>query len=37
MKINRKTLILTTLVCLLPILAGALLYSRLPETVPTHF
>ena len=37
MKINRKTLILTTLVCLLPIIAGALLYSRLPETVPTHF
>ena len=37
MKINRKTLILTTLVCLLPIIAGALLYSRLPEPVPTHF
>ena len=37
MKINRKTLILTTLVCLLPIIAGALLYSSLPETVPTHF
>ena len=37
MKIHRKTLILTTLVCLLPIIAGALLYSSLPEIVPTHF
>lgn len=34
---NRKTLIATSLVCLLPILAGALVYSRLPETVATHF
>lgn len=37
MKIDKRTLILTTLVCLLPIIAGALLYSSLPETVPTHF
>ena len=34
---NRKMLILTTLVCLLPLLAGALVYSRLPEQVATHF
>ena len=34
---NKKTLIATTLVCLLPLLAGALVYSRLPEQVATHF
>ncbi len=34
---NRKTLIVTTLVCLLPLIAGALVYSRLPEQVATHF
>ena len=34
---NRKMLIVTTLVCLLPLLAGALVYSRLPEQVATHF
>ncbi|MCR5576412.1 MAG: SdpI family protein [Oscillospiraceae bacterium] len=37
MKTNKKTLILTTLVCLIPIVAGALLYSRLPETMATHW
>ena len=37
MKTNKKTLILTTLVCLVPIVAGALLYDRLPETVATHW
>lgn len=34
---NRKELWLTTLLCLLPALAGALLYRRLPESVATHF
>ena len=34
---NRKMLIVTTLICLLPLLAGALVYSRLPEQVATHF
>ncbi|MBP5744612.1 MAG: DUF1648 domain-containing protein [Oscillospiraceae bacterium] len=34
---NKKTLIATTLVCLLPMIAGALVYSRLPEMVATHF
>ena len=34
---NKKTLIWTTLVCLLPLIAGAAVYSRLPETVATHF
>ena len=35
MKTDKKTLILTTLVCLIPIVAGALVYSRLPETIAT--
>ncbi len=34
---NKKTLIATTLVCLLPLIAGALVYSHLPEQVATHF
>lgn len=34
---SRKEIIITTLICLLPILAGAFLYDRLPETVATHF
>ncbi len=34
---NKKMLIVTTLICLLPLLAGALVYSRLPEQVATHF
>ena len=37
MKTDKKTLILTTLVCLIPIVAGALVYSRLPETMATHW
>ena len=37
MKTEKKQLILTTIICLLPILAGLALYSRLPEQVPTHF
>ncbi len=37
MKIDRKTVILTTLVCLLPIVAGVILYPQLPEQVATHW
>ncbi|WP_419014669.1 SdpI family protein [Dysosmobacter sp.] len=37
MKHEKKRLILTTVICLLPIMAGLVLYSRLPERVPTHF
>lgn len=37
MKLNKKLLILTTVICLLPIMAGLAVYSRLPEQVPTHF
>ncbi len=35
-KIN-LTMILTTLICLLPMLLGILLYEKLPEQIPTHF
>lgn len=34
---KRKTLILTTLLCLAPIALGVALYDQLPEVVPTHF
>lgn len=37
MKTNRKELFLTTLVCLLPMAAGAAVYHRLPETMATHW
>ena len=37
MKAEKKTAILTSAICLLPILAGLALYSRLPEQIPTHF
>ena len=37
MKANRKELLLTSLVCLLPLLAGVILYPRLPETMATHW
>lgn len=36
-KETKKTLILTTLVCLIPIIAGVFLYSRLPERIVTHW
>ena len=34
---NKKMLILTSLVCLLPMIVGAAVYSRLPETLATHW
>lgn len=34
---NKKTLILTSLICLIPILVGAAVYGRLPETMATHW
>ena len=37
MKNNKKELVITTLICLLPIVAGLCLYGRLPETIATHF
>ncbi|MGT2958660.1 hemolysin expression modulating protein [Streptococcus bovimastitidis] len=37
MKINKKHLLITSLVTLLPILIGLLLWKQLPNQVPTHF
>ncbi len=37
LKKYRKTLIITTLVMLVPMLAGLILWNKLPEQVPTHF
>lgn len=34
---KRKTAILSTVLCLAPILLGLAMYDRLPEMVPTHF
>jgi len=34
---NKKTTLLSTLLCLLPILLGLALYEKLPEQVPIHF
>lgn len=37
MKINKKRLLITSLVTLLPIFIGLLLWKQLPDQVPTHF
>ena len=37
MKVSKKMLVLTTLVCLLPIAAGIILYPQLPEQMATHW
>ena len=36
-KIDKKTLIITTLVNLIPIIVGLLIWDKLPDTIPTHF
>lgn len=36
-KVNKKTLILTSVITLIPIVIGLLLWSKLPDTIPTHF
>lgn len=36
-KKNWKTLMITSLVILLPVLAGAVLWNQLPEQIPTHW
>lgn len=35
--INKRTLVLTSIVILLPMLFGLALWNKLPEEVPTHF
>ena len=37
LKAERNTIILTSVLILLPVLAGVLLWNRLPEQIPTHF
>ena len=37
LKKYRKTLIITTIITLLPILAGLILWEKLPEQIPMHF
>ena len=37
LKKYRKTLIITTIIILLPVLAGVILWNRLPEQFPIHF
>ena len=37
LKKYRKTLVITTVVMLLPILVGLILWNKLPDQVPTHF
>ena len=34
---HKKTLILTTILCLLPILFGVVMWDQLPDPMPTHF
>lgn len=34
---NKKTLIFTTIICLLPLIYGLLVYGKLPAEVPTHW
>lgn len=36
-KINKKTLVLTSIVTLIPLIVGALIWQKLPDTIPTHF
>lgn len=36
-KKNKRTLILTVIICLLPITLGIILYNKLPEQMPIHF
>ena len=37
MKVEKKTLILTTLVCLIPVIVGVIFYNQLPEQMATHW
>lgn len=38
MKINnKKQMIITSIVCVLPMIIGAIIYSKLPKQMPIHF
>ena len=34
---NKSQIVLTTVLCLVPMIAGVILYSRLPDSIATHF
>lgn len=36
-KMNKKRLIITVIVCLLPMLVGAMVYSKIPDQMPIHY
>ena len=36
-KIDKRTLLLTSIITLIPIVVGLLLWDKLPDTIPTHF
>jgi len=36
-KKNKRTLILSVIICLLPMVLGIAFYNRLPEQMPIHF
>ena len=36
-KNNKKILVITVIICLLPIVLGLALYNKLPEKMPIHF
>ena len=36
-KKNRKTLVLSVIICLLPMILGIVFYNKLPEQMPIHF
>ena len=37
MKLNKKIVVLTGLLCLVPILIGLIFWNELPDPMPTHF
>lgn len=37
MKVNKKTIILTSIIILLPIVFGLVMWNKLPDPMPTHF
>ena len=37
MKVSKKTLIITSIIILLPVVFGLVMWNRLPDPMPTHF
>lgn len=36
-KVDKKRMVISTLACMLPMLLGVIMYTRLPEQLPTHW